>query len=391
MTPGADPASAQVLEPRALGRATLARQHLLARTDATPLALIDHLVGLQAQAPWAPYAGLWTRLARFTHADLADRLLDRTADRIVVMRSTIHLLTAGDALALPGVVAPMLASGLRANQLYGTALRSVDLGAVAAAARELLEERPMGAVELGQALAQTWPDVDASALAQAARALLPLVQVPPRAVWGRSGATTWTTANAWHGRGSPDLEAPGARDAALDALVLRYLAAFGPASAADAQRWSGLTRLGPVLDRLRPQLVTFRSVPGPGARDGRELFDLPAAPRPPVDVPAPVRFLPEFDNLTVAHADRARVGSDEHRRRLWRANGAVPGTVLVDGVVAASWTIARTGRAGRDATLTVEAFAPLSRANRAEVEAEGDALVRFMADDAASHQVQIVT
>ncbi|QTE30277.1 winged helix DNA-binding domain-containing protein [Pengzhenrongella sicca] len=375
------------LSPAALGRATLARQHLLARTDLGVPALLEHLIGLQAQAPWAPYAGLWTRLAGFAHADLADRLVDRTAARIVVMRGTIHLLTADDALALPVLLEPLLADAVRVNATYRRALEGVDLAAVAAAARELLEEHPLAPAELGARLAAGWPGTDGAALAQAARALLPLVQVPPRAVWGRTGPAVWTTTRAWLQREPPDLAAPGAREEALDALVLRYLAAYGPASVADAQRWSGLTRLAPALERLRPRLVTFRSEPGPGARSGRELFDLPDAPRPDPGTPAPVRFLPEFDGLTVAHADRTRLVSEPDRRRLWRANGAVPGTLLVGGVVAGAWT---TRRAGRDATLVVEPFATLARADRAAVEAEGAALVEFMADTAQTRRVEVL-
>ena len=377
---------AEVVTARALGRATLARQHLLTRSDAAPLALIDHLVGLQAQAPWAPYVGLWTRLSAFAHADLAERLLDRTAVRAVAMRGTIHLLTADDALALPGLISPVLERDLRVNPTYAPALRGTDTAAVAATARRLVEAEPLGAAALGAALGRDWPDVAPAALVHAARALLPLVQVTPRAVWGRSGAATWTTTNAWLGRTAPDLTAAGARDAAIDALVLRYLAAFGPASVADVQRWTGLTRLGPVLERLRPRLVELRTAAEPGAGPTRVLFDLPDAPRPDADVPAPVRFLPEFDNLTVAHADRARLVSERDRRRLWRSNGAVPGTFLVDGVVGGGWHIAREARV---ATLVVEPFAPLLRADRDELEAEGAALVRFAADDAPSHRVQV--
>lgn len=383
--PGRTP-DGEVLTRRALGRATLARQHLLARADTTAIAMIGHLVGVQAQAPWAPYTGLWTRLTGFAHADLADRLLDRTAARIVVMRGTIHLLTADDALALPGLMAPLLERDLHTNITYAPALRGLDLAELAAAARTLLEARPCGPAELGPLLAERWPDVDPLALVHAARGLLPLVQVPPRGVWGRSGAPTWTTTRAWLGRDAPDLADPAALEAALDNLVLRYLAAFGPASVADAQQWCGLTRLGPVLDRLRPRLLTFRSEPGPGARAGRELFDLPDAPRPTADTPAPVRFLPEFDNLTVAHADRTRLVSEENRRRLWRSNGAVPGTVLVDGVAAGSWKMRQ---AGRVATLTVAPFARLARADRVAVEAEAQALVPFVADDADSHRVVV--
>ncbi len=369
----------------ALNRALLARQHLLERTTGTVTGMTAHLVGLQAQAPWPPYTGLWTRLSGFTHADLADRLLDRSLVRIVAMRGTVHLLVADDALVLPGLCEPLVRSVLRTGSPYAADLRDVDLDAVAGVARGVLEAEPLGAVALGQRLAEHWPGVDPRSLAYAARCTLHLVQVPPRAVWGRSGGTTWTTTRAWLDRDPVDLTDPDVHAAALEDVVLRYLAAFGPASAADVQTWSGLSRLGPVLDRLRPRLVTFRGEPGPGARRGRELFDLPDAPRPDPGTPAPVRYLPEYDNLLLSHADRSRVAGEPERRRMWRPNGAVPGTLLVDGMLAGSWTVARTGST---ATLHVTPFHPLGAAARAEAEAEGERLVRFVADTAADHAVR---
>lgn len=380
---GTREASGVTLDRRTLGRALLARQHLLTRDHGTVTDLVRHLVGLQAQAPWPPYTGVWTRLAGFTHAHLADRLLDRSLVRIATLRGTIHLLTADDALVLPALTDPILRGSLTTGQPWARELAGVDLDAVAVAARDVVEAQPTGTVELGRRLARRWPDVDPKALAYAARCTLPLVQVPPRAVWGRSGATTWTTTRAWLGREPVDLSDPDAHAAALDALVVRYLGAFGPASAADVQVWSGLPRLAPVLDRLRPRLVAFRSEPGPRARSGRELFDLPDAPRPGPGAPAPVRLLPEFDNVLLSHDDRTRVVAEDHRRLLWRANGAVPGTVLVDGAVAGSWSLQRDAGAGaRRAVLTLTPFVPLDDDDLAEVEAEAARLLAFLADDA---------
>jgi hypothetical protein len=378
------PDDSATLDRRSLGRALLARQHLLARHDGTAVTEAAHLVGLQAQAPWAPYTGLWTRLSGFTHTDLADRLLDRSLVRVVAMRGTIHLLTADDALVLPTLCEPVLHASLRGAGAYGPALRDVDLDRLRSTARDLLEAEPATPATLGGLLGEHWPDVDPTALAYAARCLLPLVQVPPRAVWGRSGATRWTTTRAWLGREPVDLSDPEAHAAALDDLVLRYLAAFGPATAADVQTWSGLPRLGPVLERLRPRLITSRAEPAGRARRGRELFDLPDAPRPDPGTPAPVRLLPEYDNLLLSHADRTRVTDDDARRRMWRPNGAVPGALLVDGVVAGSW---RVTRAGRSATVTVEPFQALPGHQRADVRDEAERLVRFVADDASDHAV----
>ena len=175
--------------------------------------------------------------------------------------------------------------------------------------------------ELGRLLAQRWPDVAPSTLAYAARGTLPLVQVPPRGVWGRSGATTWTTAWAWFGpertAAAPDLADPEVLAAEQERFVRRYLAAFGPASVADLQSWSGLTGMRSVVDRL--DLVRYRADPSPGGVREREVLDLPGATLPDPDVPAPVRFLPDYDNVLLGHADRTRIISARSTARTWPA------------------------------------------------------------------------
>lgn len=395
----ADP-RAPLLRRTDLNRALLARQHLLTRATTPAVAMVDHLVGLQAQLPRSPYTTLWSRLAGFRHDELSEALLDRRVARIAVMRGTLHLVTAADALLLPGLTAPLYERDLRQNVVHGTALRTLDLAELTEAARTLVEAEPRVTTELGRLLQERWPDVAAGSLAYGARGTLPLVQVTPRGVWGRSGATTWTTTRAWFGAeraaGTPDVTDPDVRAAELERLVLRYLAAFGPASVADVQTWSGLAGLAEVVDRLRPQLVTFRAEPGPGSASGRELVDLPDAPRPDPQTPAPVRFLADFDNLTLAHADRTRVVSEEHRRALATKNGMAPGTVLVDGRVAGTWAVTRERldpggvRARRElATLTVRPLVPLDARTRAELVAEAETLVRFVADDAAEHRVTV--
>lgn len=337
-----------------LNRALLARQHLTAPRDATVLDEVRHLVGLQSQVPSSPYPALWARLARFSPADLADRLLDRSVVRIATLRGTVHLVAADDALELDALVRPSMVGYVRAKNAHGVALADVALDDLEAAARDLLAE-PLTSVELGRRLAARWPGIDPKHLAYGARLLLPLVQVPPRGLWGASGpgtSTTWTTAQAWLGRTEPDLEAV-ARGADADAVlaarvrvVRRYLAAFGPASAADAQRWSGLTRLKAAFDVLRPELVTFT---GP---DGKELFDVPDAPRPDGGAPVPVVLAGDFDNLVLSHDDRTRVLGAVPVRSVVSVNGQVPATVLVDGRVAGAWT-ARPDE-GTDAVVQVE-------------------------------------
>lgn len=389
-----------LLDRRALNRALLARQHLLERTDASAVDVVGHLVGMQAQNAWSPYVGLWSRVEGFTHADLGDALLDRRLARIAVMRGTIHLVDTADALLLPGLLAPLYARDLEVNTLHAAPLRTVDLAAVTALARELVEAEPRVSTALGKLLAERWPDVPPATLAHAARGTLPLVQVPPRGVWGRSGATTWTTATAWIGTdaaaAAPDLADPDVLAVEQERLVLRYLAAFGPASVMDVQAWSGLTGLAAVVARLGDRVVRFTAEPSPGKVRPREVLDLPDAPRPPADVPAPVRFLPDLDNLLLSHADRTRVVADEHRRALQSPNGVVPGTVLVDGVVAATWRVERarvedagTRRRRERATLVVEPFGTITARDRRDVEAEAERFVTFFADDAVAHEVVV--
>ncbi|TDE09473.1 winged helix DNA-binding domain-containing protein [Jiangella asiatica] len=350
-----------VLTRRELGRATLARQLLLDRADRPVLDTVEHLAGLQAQQPFSPYYQLWSRLRGFVPAALCEPLLDRSLVRIAAQRGTIHLLTAADALALRPWIQPIYLADLSTNTEHAKALVGVDLDAVREAARSFLDEEPRTVAELGRLLAPRWPDVGPSHLAHAARNLLVLVQVPPRALWGRSGQTRLTTVESWLGRSVEGSTAPAR-------FVLRYLAAFGPASVLDVQTWSGLTRLREVVDELRPELRVFRD------ESGRELFDLPDAPRPPADTPAPVRFLPDFDNVLRSHADRTRVVDDVNRRRMNRRNGVVPHALLVDGEVAGCWRL-------EGAELTVTPFRPLTPAERDSVVDEGRALVVFATAD----------
>lgn len=163
-------------------------------------------------------------------------------------------------------------------------------------------------------------------------------------------------------------------------LVLRYLAAFGPGAAADVENWSGIKGLKGAFEQLRPKLLVLAD------ERGRELFDLPKAPRPPADVAAPVRFLPEFDNLVMAHADRRRFLADEHRRRVYLPGLRLAATVLVDGFVAAVWTVQR---AKGTATIAIEPFEPLSARVRGEVATEAERVVRFMEPEAKTFDVKI--
>lgn len=320
-----------MLDNRALNRALLARQLLLERSPRSPLAAVEHLVGMQAQLPMPPYFGLWARLAEFDPEELSQLYADRRVVRIAAMRSTVHLVSAGDCPRLRPVMQPASFRAMTPGSRFGRALAGVDLDELERLGRELVEAEPLTGAQIAAALALRWPGVDADALAFGVRARVPLVQVPPRGQWRRSGRARLTSAEHWIGR---PLQQPD-----VAAVIRRYLAAYEPAGVADAQVWSGLSGLRPVFESLRPELLTFRS------ESGAELFDVPDAPRPSGELPAPVRLLPEFDNILLSHDERSRMFDPVHRRLIFTENGIIHPTVLVDGFVRAIWKLRTTARA----------------------------------------------
>ncbi|MEU7326065.1 winged helix DNA-binding domain-containing protein [Streptomyces griseoviridis] len=388
-----------VLDDRALNRATLARQLLLDRADLPVLDAVSHLCGLQAQEPQEPYTGLWSRLRAFAPGELSGLLVDRKVVRTHLMRRTVHLVTAEDALAWRARHAPMLRQ--RVLGTYRAEFAGVDLDELAADAAELASDgEPRTMPELARALAGRWPGPAPRALGEmVVAALLPMAQVPPRGVWRTGGGARNVSLAVWLGReidppgrhgpdaptgptapggvngapggagsGRPGVRAGGAAgshgsDPVGRVLVRRYLAAFGPAATADLRAWSGVAGLPGAVAALRPELVAFRD------SRGRELLDLPDAPRPDPDTPAPVRFLPAFDNALLGYQERGRIVADEHRG----LSVAGERVLLVDGRVAGTW---RTD-AG---TVAVTGLRPLGRAERAEVVAEGERLALFLSE-----------
>lgn len=373
------------LSPRALNRAALHRQLLLDRAPLTALQAVGHLAGLQAQAPLAPYVGLWTRLAGFRHEELKELITERAVLRAHLMRNTVHLVDAGDYLRFRPLYQPVLARHLAGN--FGKNLIGVDLAELAAVAADLLGQTPLTRVELGARLAPRWPDHDPASLAYAASHLLPLVQVPPRGLWGEPNhRAAFMLADAWLAGRDPSASpspplgldpTPMEQSTMLEQLVLRYLAAYGPASVADAQAWSGLSRLREVTDRLGSRLRAFT---GP---DGADLLDLPDAPRPDPDVPAPPRFLPEYDNLLLSYAERSRVIPHRRPVPLPPGHGATVGTLLIDGLWQADWKISQ-------GVLEIEPFISLGPADRDAVAAEGERLLGFAAPAIAVRDVRFV-
>ena len=359
------PESIPVLTRRALNRALLARQQLLERRPTAPMAMVQRLVGQQAQNPRDPYLGLAARLAAFEPQALSAALERRDVVRMGLLRTTLHLVTAADAVAMWPILRDVLARTW-ANTPFRRDLAGVDLAAVVDEAREFVAARPRTGPEIGAHLARRWPDRPAASLASVARYHLPVVQVPPRGLWGRTGRPSWQLLDTWLADtdGALPAEVPALT---VDELVQRYLAAFGPATAADVATWSWLTRVREVLERLRPTLRIVRD------ESGRELWDVPDGPLPDPATPALPRFLPEYDNLLLSHQDRSRVIPPELAGRF---TGFV-GTFLVDGFTAGQWRLDR-ARPGR--TLVLEPFGELRPADRDAVVDEGRRLAALHPD-----------
>ncbi|WP_433401228.1 winged helix DNA-binding domain-containing protein [Streptomyces sp. CA-146814] len=365
---------APVLGTRALNRATLARQLLLDRSDLPARDAVAHLCGLQAQEPQEPFTGLWSRLRTFQPGELSELLMDRHVVRTHLMRRTVHLVTAEDVLAWRARHDAMLRQ--RVLGVYRRELAGVDLGELAAAGRAVLADgEPRSMAELARAVADRWPEPGTRPLGEMLVAgVLPMVQLPPRGVWRTKAGVRNALVSSWLGREVDPLPAEDdGSDPVGQELVRRYLAAYGPAATADVRAWSGLAGLPRAVAALRPELVTFRD------ERGRELLDLPDAPRPDPETPAPVRFLPAFDNAILGYDDRTRI-IDDADRGLSVAGARV---VLVDGRVAATWDV----EAG-DGTVTVAPLRPLSRSERSEVGEEGRELAGFLSDG-ESHRVRV--
>ncbi len=349
----------QTLDRRTLNRATLDRQWLSERRPASSADAITYLVGLQAQEPLEPYAGLWSRLLDFRPAELVELLESRRAVRTLMMRRTLHLMSADDCVAMRPLFQAMLVQKVRSG--LGRRLDGVDLDELASAGRPLFHERPQILNEVARAVADRWPEAVVRDLGDALSSLVELVQVPPRGVWGRQAPAANTTIEAWLG----DAPRP---EVGLDDVVRRYLRAYGPASSSDVRSWSGLTGLPAVIKRLRPELVSYRD------ERSRELLDLADATLPDPDLAAPPRFLPAFDNAVLGYDDRSRIIDDEHRGL------SILGTryVLVDGRVSATWTSA--ADAGAGITVAVEPLRRLNRDERRDVRDEAERLAAFLGD-----------
>jgi len=358
---------------RAINRATLARQMVLARAPVTPTAAIERLVALQAQWPRPPFIGLWSRVEGFEREALTRLLAQKKVVRATFLRGTIHVLTAKDFASLRPVIQPVLDAAMRS--ILRTRLDGLDLDALVARARERFARAPCTFEDLRDEFLRVNPNADERAMGYAVRMLLPLVQVPVLdAEWGFPAQACFTPADQWLGRTISTLAA------APDPLILRYLAGYGPATAADIQAWSGLAKpaVRDALERLMPTLTILHD------ERKRDLFDLAGADRPDEDVPAPVRLIPEYDNLITTRADE-RFVARAHRPRVFLSALRIAATVLVDGFVAATWKLQTTKKA---ATITIEPFTALAARVKKEVAGEAEALARFAGPEARTIEVK---
>lgn len=344
----------ETLTDRDLNRALLARQMLLERNKAAPVEALHRLLGVQAQLPRTPFLGLWSRLAEFTPDSLRKTIEDREVVRATAMRGTLYLMTAADFLAFRG----SLRTGEAVALPGGTKTTVSELEPVLALGRQHFAEPK--AFETFREILENAGYSDVRIMAYAARQLLPLVQAASDTPYGFSPGGEFVLAKAYLDKEIAAAPAPAE-------LLRRYLAAWGPATPADFSGWSGLKGVAPLFDELGDELVTFR--------DARRklVYDLKDAPRPGCDVPAPPRFIPDFDAVTQGHQDRARILPVAHAPKIASKNLQVPPMLLVDGFVAGTWKLEVKRKV---ATVAITAFDNFSAKDRKAVEAEAIALAR---------------
>jgi hypothetical protein len=361
-----------VLTLRALNRTLLQRQFLLQRTNRSALEVIEHLVAMQGQDPNWPYVGLWTRKTSFGHDDLTALLHDRSVVRSTMVRATQHLASAADFAWLRPAVQPLLDRHVRASY-YTEQLGDLNLDEVVKTALEFLGDRAVPRRDLSRMLTERYPGRKGAPLAGAVEVRTPLVHPAPGCTWGSwwsRPSVPVAQAQAWTGR--PMDSGPG-----IERLILRCLAAFGPATVHDAKTWSGLNlrEIRPAVEELRPQLRSYRD------EQGRELLDLAAAPLADAEAPAPARFLPAYDNAILSHADRSRIIAAEDRPKV--VDGAVvEPTFLIDGFVAGTWVL-------EGPVVRIRPFAPLAEDDAAHLHAEAERLAPFLAPGGEAPRVEM--
>lgn len=357
---------------RELNRTLLHRQFLLERQTTPVLSAVERLIGLQSQVPNPPYIGLWSRLVDFERAALTQSMEARQVVRVPSFRSTLHLMSAADYQRMQPVFLPALVKGMRS--FHGRNLEGLDLPALVEKSKPHLSEAPRTMGEIKNFLLQYEPDRFGEALNYAVRTFLPLVQVPPGGTWGSGTMAKYALAEQWlGGMGQPMTPVE---------MFKRYLANAGPASVMDFQTWAGLTNMSKELAPYRDAFTVYQT-------DGkREVWDIPNGEIISGDVFAPIRFVPEYDNILISHQDRTRILAEADKSKVFLTAARVLGTVLLDGFVGAIWRIEKPTK--KSLTITIEPFATLSVADRAGILDEGERLARWM-DSTAHIEVNIAS
>jgi hypothetical protein len=353
-------AEERVLTRRELNRALLQRQLLLERQQLTAVQAVGRLGGLQAQSTPSPYLSLWTRLEGFERDELTRALTRRTLVKALLQRGTLHVVTPRDFWAI--ATARRELGGILWPPAYEKLVPRSTLAKLARLAAAELEDGERTFAEM-RALLEPYATGNATPtfLWRRVQGQGGVVHVPPSGVWGYGGQGVYAgAAGRLRGEPPPPVEA-------FDRLVRTYLAAYGPATKQDVGQWAGVPRLTPIAESLeRLRTTTFRD------ERGRVLHDLPRAPRPDPETPAPPRLVPRFDNLILSHADRSRVLGEIKPSRLVTSNGLVHATILVDGFVAGMWQLDK----GR---VRLEPFGRLDAFVRGALRDESERLEAFIA------------
>ena len=323
---------------------------------------IERIGGLQAQEPASPYVALWSRLEGFEAAALDRAAHEHRVVKAGLVRGTLHMVSADDYLRVQPAVRATLQGLAAQDQFRNAEVRDVDslVDAAMAFANEPRDNAAMHEhlTELATAEGRSPADVWWRIRREGA-----FIRAPSNVPWSFGRRPAYVAAGTWLG-GLPFAD----DEAAVVHLVRRYLAAFGPATLADLRTWSHVStaRLRPAIEAI-PDIVTLRD------ETGRQLLDLAAAPRPPADTPAPVRFLPMWDSVLLGHQDRSRVLPDAHRKAVISRNGDVLPTFLVDGRVAGMWWVEPDGGRTR---IVLEPFAAIPKTARRALDVEAEGLGR---------------
>lgn len=350
------------LDDRDLNRALLARQMLLDRQGVSVSEAIERLDGLQAQEARPPFIALWSRLKGFRREDLLKALADRSVVKATFARGTLHLVSAADYLAFRTTHARVLEAAMLPEMKAMAEV--VPVADLITAAHRVLTDGAATFAELRAMLAERWPDLNERHMGYAVRLNLPLVATPDDSPWGGKAGAAFALADLWLRKAPTEAED-------LEGIVRRYLAAFGPATVADIQTFTGFKGLKGVVEGM--DLATFHNAAG------KTLYDVKDGLFADAGTSSPVRFLADFDGVMLAHADRARIISEENRKRLGNKNLRVPAVFLVDGFAAGSWSLAATKT---KATLTATPFEALTKSAKDALSTEGEALLRFVAPEA---------